>query len=323
MYHVEFPGLGWTFEINPVAFSLGSFQVYWYGVIIGIGFLLALGFALKNLKRFGIDTNGFIDCVLVGLVCGIIGARLYYVLFRWDYYSHHTEELFAIHNGGLAIYGGVIGGLLGGGIVAKIKKLPVAAILDITVMGFLIGQGLGRWGNFFNQEAFGTPTDLPWRMVSENTEGAGVHPCFLYESLWCLLGFGLLYLFSRKWRRYDGQIFLLYLVWYGLERMLVEGLRTDSLYTPIFGLRVSQVLAAVTAIVGIVLLVVFRKRTAKAGDKVPETEKSVPEETVPETAESVPEETVPETEKSVPEKTAENISDEMPADTVSKDAEEI
>ncbi len=264
MYHIQFPGLGLSFQLNPVAFSVGSFNVYWYGIIIGCGFMLALLFALSNLKRFGIERDGFIDCVLAGLICGIVGARLYYVFFSWDYYSQHINEILSIHNGGLAIYGGVIGGLLGGCIVAKIRKIPIPAILDIAVMGFLIGQGIGRWGNFVNQEAFGTPTDLPWRMVSENTDNIGVHPCFLYESLWCLLGFAVLYWFSRKFRKYDGQIFLFYLVWYGFERMIVEGLRTDSLYTPFFGLRVSQILAAVTVIVGVVLLIVLRKRTYKA-----------------------------------------------------------
>ena len=269
MYNVSFPGLGLEMKINPVAFTIGSFEVFWYGIIIGIGFALALFFALKNVNRFGIDCDGFIDCVLVGLVFGIIGARLYYVIFRWgEYYSQHMNEILAIHSGGLAIYGGVIGGLSGGCIVAKKKKLPIPAILDISVMGFLIGQGLGRWGNFFNQEAFGTPTDLPWRMVSENTGGIGVHPCFLYESLWCLTGFVLLYIFSRKFRKYDGQIFLLYLVWYGAERMIVEGLRTDSLYTPFLNLRVSQILAALTMLTGIVLLILFRKKTYKAADNI-------------------------------------------------------
>lgn len=266
MYHVQFPGLNIDLSIDPVAFKIGDFNVYWYGIIIGIGFLLALVFALKIIKRFGIKNDDFIDCVIAGFICGIIGARLYYVFFRWEYYSRNFNEIFAIHNGGLAIYGGIIGGLLGGCIIAKIKKVPIPAILDVAVMGFLIGQGIGRWGNFVNQEAFGTETDLPWRMVSENTNGIAVHPCFLYESIWCLLGFVLLYLFSRKLRQYDGQIFLLYLVWYGLERMLVEGLRTDSLYTPIFNLRVSQILAALTMIIGIILLIVFRKRTAKAID---------------------------------------------------------
>ena len=275
MYHVEFPGMGISLTVNPTAFSIGSFEVYWYGIIIGVGFLLALVFALKNLKRFGIPGDGFIDCVLFGLIFGVIGARLYYVI--------------------LAIYGGVIGGLAAACIVARIKKIPIPAMLDIGVMGFLIGQGLGRWGNLFNQEAFGTPTDLPWRMVSENTGGVGVHPCFLYESIWCLLGFFLLFLFSRKWRKYDGQIFLLYLVWYGAERMIVEGLRTDSLYTPLFNLRVSQILAGVTMIVGIVLLIVFRKRTKKAADTFVQTKVSE------ESAAAVSDTTAEETEMNITE----------------------
>ena len=128
MYHISFPGLGLSMQVNPVAFSIGSFNVYWYGILIGCGFMLALLFALKSLKRFGIDRDGYIDCVLIGLVGGIVGARLYYVIFRWDYYAQHLNELFAIHNGGLAIYGGIIGGLLGGCIVAKMKKLNIPAM---------------------------------------------------------------------------------------------------------------------------------------------------------------------------------------------------
>ncbi len=263
MYHIRFPGLGLHFNIDPVAFSVGDFNVYWYGIIIGCGFLLALLFALQNLKRFQIERDPFIDCALVGLVCGILGARLYYIFFKWDYYSQHLNEILAVHNGGLAIYGGLLGGLLGGCILAKIKKINIPAVLDIVSMGFLIGQGIGRWGNFINQEAFGTETDLPWRMVSENTGNLGVHPCFLYESLWCILGFGFLYFVSRKFRKFNGQIFLMYLVWYGLERMIVEGLRTDSLYTPFLGLRVSQILSGILVIVGIVLLVIFAKRSQK------------------------------------------------------------
>ena len=265
-YNVQFPSLGLNFHINPVAFSIGDFNVYWYGIIIGCGFLLALLYALKSLKRFSIDRDGFFDCVLVGLICGIIGARAYYVLFKLDYYIANPSEILAIHNGGLAIYGGVIGGLLGGCIVAKIKKISIPAILDVAVLGFLIGQGIGRWGNFINQEAFGTPTNLPWGMLSENTNGDTVHPCFLYESLWCILGFFVLNYISKKHRKYDGQIFLMYLIWYGFERMIVEGLRTDSLYLPFLNLRVSQILAAATMLVGIILLIVFRNRTVKAAD---------------------------------------------------------
>lgn len=258
--NVSFPHLGINLNINNVAFSIGDYNIYWYGIIIGTGFILAFIYAMANLKRFKISSDKFLDCVIVGLITAILGARLYYVLFSWDFYSSHPEKIFAIHDGGLAIYGGIIGALLGGCIVAKILKMNIPAILDVAALGFLIGQGIGRWGNFVNQEAFGTETDLPWGMMSENTGGVTVHPCFLYESLWCLLGFVLLHIFSKKFRKYDGQIFLLYLVWYGFERMIVEGLRTDSLYTPFLNLRVSQILSAVVMIVGIVLLIVFRKR---------------------------------------------------------------
>ena len=263
MYHISFPGLGMDFTVNREAFRVGDFSVYWYGILIGIGFILALIFALCNLKRFGLNQEEFFFFFLTGLIFGIIGARAFYVFFRWQDYAQDFWKIFAIHEGGLAIYGGIIGGLGSACIMAKRKKMNIPAMLDIGGMGFLIGQGIGRWGNFVNQEAFGVETDLPWRMVSENTGGVGVHPCFLYESLWCLIGFGVLLLLSFKWRKFDGQMFLLYLIWYGLERMIVEGLRTDSLYTPLFGLRVSQVISAVVVIIGIVLLII-NLRKAKA-----------------------------------------------------------
>lgn len=263
MFNVSFPKLGLSFNINRVAFNINGFEVYWYGIIIGAGFLLALLFAILNLKRYKINGDDFFDCVLVGLICGIVGARLYYVIFSWKDYASNPMEIFAIHKGGLAIYGGIIGGLGAACIVAKIKKMNIPAILDIGAMGFLIGQGIGRWGNFINQEAFGTPTDLPWGMMSENTDGVAVHPCFLYESLWCLIGFGVLFFISLKWRKFDGQIFILYLIWYGFERMIVEGLRTDSLYVPFLNLRVSQILSAVLVIVGIILLIINLKKAKK------------------------------------------------------------
>lgn len=263
MYNVSFPGLGIKLQVERVAFSIGDFSVYWYGILIGAGFLLALLFAMKNLKRYNINSEEFFDCVLAGLICGIIGARLYYVIFSWSDYASEPLKIFDIHSGGLAIYGGIIGGLGAACIVAKKKKMNIPGLLDIGAMGFLIGQGIGRWGNFINQEAFGTPTDLPWGMVSENTGGEAVHPCFFYESVWCILGFVLLFIISLKWRKFDGEIFVLYLIWYGLERMVVEGLRTDSLYTPFFGLRVSQILSGILVIVGIVLLII-NLRKAKA-----------------------------------------------------------
>ena len=264
MYNVSFPGLGFEFAISPIAFSFGSFKIHWYGIIIACGLLLAMVYAYFSAARFNVDRNKLFDCVLVGIVTGVIGARAYYVLFKLDYYIANPGEMFMISNGGLAIYGGIIGAFLGGCITAKILKIKIMPILDISVLGFLIGQGIGRWGNFFNQEAFGTPTDLPWGMMSENTDMQAVHPCFLYESLWCLLGFVLLHFLSKKFQQYAGQVFYAYLVWYGFERMIVEGLRTDSLYLPfgLFGydLRVSQILSAVIFIVGIVLLIINRKR---------------------------------------------------------------
>mgnify|MGYP001272569794 CR=1 FL=1 len=272
--NVQFPGLGFSVDVNPVVFEIGGLSVHWYGVIIASGFLLAVIYALTSAKKFFLNSDKLFDAVLLGVVTGIVGARLYYVLFYPTVngpnpYFQDPVKILYIWEGGLAIYGGVIGGLLGGILMAKIRKINILAMLDLGVLGFLIGQGIGRWGNFINQEAFGVETSLPWGMLSQNTIRAGfegpVHPCFLYESLWCLLGFVLLHFFSRKWRQYDGQIFLLYLVWYGVERFVVEGLRTDSLYIPGLNLRVSQVLAAATALVGIVLLIVFRKRRKLEG----------------------------------------------------------
>ena len=265
MFHVSFPGLGINdLPINRVAFSIGSFNVYWYGILIAAGLLLAVTYAYFNAHRYDVDRGKLMDCVIVGIITSIIGARLYYVAFKWDYFSAHPGEIIDIRDGGIAIYGAIIGALVGGLIMAKIRKMKFLPILDITMTSFLIGQAIGRWGNFFNQEAFGTPTDNVFRMVSENTGGVGVHPCFLYESVWCALGFLFLFIFNRKFQKYHGQVFYLYLVWYGLERTLVEGLRTDSLYLPfqVFGydIRVSQVLSAVLVIVGIILLIVNRKK---------------------------------------------------------------
>lgn len=268
-HEVTFPHLGLEFTVNTVAFSIGDYHIYWYGIIIALGFLLAIIYASYSCKKMNIDVNRLFDVVIVGLIAGVICARLYYVIFYpGDKYWNDPLKIFQIHDGGLAIYGGLIGAVVFGSITAKLRKLKVAAVLDIASLGFLIGQGVGRWGNFVNQEAFGTATDLPWGMHSDNTalvvEG-NVHPCFLYESILCILGFVLLHIFTRKFRRYDGQTFLLYTVWYGFCRFFIEGLRTDSLMIPGVNLRVSQVLAGVCVIAGIVLLVVFRHKTSLTG----------------------------------------------------------
>lgn len=263
-YHVQFPGLGFEFDISPVAFTVGNYPIYWYGIIIASGLLLAILYAWISSPRFNVDFNKLVNCILVGIITGIIGARLYFCFFEWDYYGKNPIEILYINNGGLAIYGGIIGALLGGLVVAKIQKMKCLPILDITMMGFLLGQGIGRWGNFMNQEAYGCVTDLPWRMVSEGTNHLSVHPCFLYESIWCILGFIILHFYGKYRRKYSGQIFFLYLVWYGFERMIVEGLRSDSLYLPfqLFGMdiKVSQLLSLSIFIIGIILLIINRNR---------------------------------------------------------------
>lgn len=267
---VEFPRLGLSFTVNEVAFSIGSFQVRWYGIIIAIGFLLAVLYASRSVKKMNIDMDRLIDVIIVGLIGGIVGARLYYVIFfPGTKYRDNPMEILKIHEGGLAIYGGLIGAMVCGCIMAKIRKLNIPAVLDIASLGFLIGQCIGRWGNFVNQEAFGSYTTLPWGMSSDNTrlvvEEGAVHPCFLYESLACLLGFILLHFFTRKLRRYDGQTFLLYIVWYGTFRFFIEGLRTDSLLLHFVNLRVSQVLAACCVLFGLIMLFVFRHKTSLSG----------------------------------------------------------
>lgn len=261
VYNVHFPYMGLSFKISPVAFKIGNTSVYWYGLIICTAFVLSILYAYKNAPRFSLDKNSMIDVGLVGIVSGIVGARLYYVLFfPGDTYVKDPIKIFYINQGGLGIYGGLILGILGGLITAKFKKLNLLAVLDVSSISFLLGQAIGRWGNFFNQEAFGVRADFLLAMSSEATGRIPVHPCFLYESLWCLLGFVLLHLFSKNYRKYNGQIFLLYVAWYGLERFFVEGIRTDSLLIPHANLRVSQLIAALSFLVSIILLIVFRNR---------------------------------------------------------------
>ena len=259
---IEFPKLGFQIDLNPIAFSIGDFHVYWYGIIIALGMLLAVLYAMKSCKRFGLNPDRLIDVILVGVIAGIVGARLYYVLFNMKEFTD-VWSIFDLKSGGLGIYGGLIFGLGAGALMAMWRKVDIPSAFDLASLGFLIGQGIGRWGNFINQEAFGVNTDLPWGMTGNRIsawlyansstladEGIfvdytqPVHPTFLYESLWCLLGFLLLH-FLSKHRKYKGEIFLLYSAWYGFGRFFIEGLRTDSLYIPGTYIRVSQVVAAV------------------------------------------------------------------------------
>jgi len=301
---ISFPSLG--LEVDPArSFSLGPLTIHYYGLIIGLGLLLAVIYGCRRSKEFGIKEDHIIDGVLWITPFAILCARAYYCIFSWSDFAADPVSVFYIWKGGLAIYGGVIGAVVGIAVFCRIKKISMPALLDLVLLGFLIGQSLGRWGNFFNREAFGAPTESFLRMGLYNTRTGTYeyyHPTFLYESLWNLAGFLLLHFLSRK-RKYDGQIALGYAAWYGLGRALIEGLRMDSLYIGPF--RVSQLLAAVScfAAVGILVFQSFRShdpkalyanRAAEAEVPAPEAEDPAPEAedmaVSPEEAQEVPEE---------------------------------
>ncbi len=254
---VEFPGLGIELDVNRVFMKIGSFEIMWYAVFIVVGILIAITYAMVNLKKFDLNRDKFLDVIILGLVLGVVGARAYYVLFNLKQYDS-IAEVFNIRSGGLAIYGGVIGAGVAGVIGKYWRKLPLLSMLDVASIGFMGAQALGRWGNFTNQEAFGSATDLPWGMLSENTMSvvpdSPVHPCFLYESIWCIIGFVFLCLMVEKFYKFRGQICFSYIFWYGLGRAWIEGLRTDSLYLIPDVLRVSQLLAILCVIAGPILL---------------------------------------------------------------------
>ena len=254
---ISFPGLG--IEMNPIrSIDIGNFSIHLYGVIIALGLMLAFIYGCRRGKEFGIKVEDITDGVLCIVPVAVLCARLYYCIFEWDRYKDNLLSIFYIWEGGLAIYGGVIGAAIGVIVFSRIKKIHVGAVLDLTSLGFLIGQSMGRWGNFFNREAFGAETDSFLRMGLLNIR-TGVtsyyHPTFLYESLWNLVGFVLLHFLSKK-RKYDGQVALLYVAWYGLGRTFIEGLRMDSLYWGNF--RVSQMLAAFSCFAAVAVLMYFQ-----------------------------------------------------------------
>ena len=260
---ISFPGLGLSFNPSRVAFSIGSKPIYWYGIIIAAGFLLAVYYALKRADQFGLTQDNIIDMLICAVPLAIIGARAYYCLFSWNLYKDDPIRVLYIWEGGLAIYGGVIGAVIGLFIYTKVKKVKTSAMLDIGGLGLLIGQSIGRWGNFMNREAFGAQTNSFLRMGLTDASGATiyVHPTFLYESVWNAIGLLILHFYSKR-RKFDGQIFLMYLGWYGLGRMFIEGLRTDSLYVGSSNLRVSQLLAGICFLAVVIFLVydkIFRE----------------------------------------------------------------
>ena len=256
---ITFPSLGLSWD--PVRnISIGPLTIQFYGLIIAMGLLLAVIYACKRSRQFGMTADDLTDGVLWIVPLAIVSARLYYCIFSWEDYAENPIYILYIWKGGLAIYGGVIGAAIGVVIFSLAKKIKIGAVLDITSLGFLIGQSIGRWGNFFNREAFGAETDSFLRMGLTNKLTGAVtyyHPTFLYESLWNAVGFVLLHFLSKK-RKYDGQIALGYLAWYGLGRTFIEGLRMDSLYWGDF--RVSQLLAAVTCFIAasILMLMAFK-----------------------------------------------------------------
>jgi phosphatidylglycerol:prolipoprotein diacylglycerol transferase len=283
---VKFAGIAQEFEVSSVL-DLGFTQVRWYGAIIAFGFLLAVLFGGRTAYVWEINLDKMIDVLLFGTVGAILGARAYYVAFKWDYYSVHLSEIPKIWEGGLAIYGGIIGGLIAAFIVCKKEKINIYNLLDMVGPSLLIGQGIGRWGNYANQEAFGDFTYSNFGMMSDKVvdyiqrhpesfglEGISdipsyiaendlyVHPTFFYESVWCILGFFVLYIIMKKFRKFSGQLFLTYGVWYGLERMIVEGMRTDSLFIGNTGVRVSQALSfGIVLVCGVLLIIKLIKYT--------------------------------------------------------------
>ena len=256
---ISFPGLG-IFGLNPPAyFTVFGHRIYFYGVLIAMGFLLGILYCAHRSKDFGIKADDFFDMVILLIPLSILCARIYYVLFRLDEFrGRPLLSYFAVWEGGIAIYGGIIGGILAILLTCRRKKIPFPAMLDLASLGVLIGQIIGRWGNFMNREAFGAPTEIFCRMGLTDPSGHTiyVHPTFLYESLWNLiLLIGLLIWLRKGKRKYDGQLALLYFFGYGLGRAWIEGLRTDSLYIGHTGIRVSQALSlALVAVCGGVLL---------------------------------------------------------------------
>lgn len=278
---IAFPGLGiGEFTVNKVAFSLFGLEVRWYGVIITLGIILCYLYASWRGKQVGISSDDILDMAMFTVIFGIIGARLYYVVMSPDQFDS-LWEVINIRQGGLAIYGGVIFGAITLVIAAKVKKVNIFRMLDCAAPGVMLAQAMGRWGNFFNGEAFGEQTEIFCRMGLQHYNWSQMyyyHPTFLYESLWNLLGFGLINLIYRK-KKFDGQIALMYFAWYGLGRMFIEGLRTDSLYLGAF--RVSQLVAGISFAVCTALLVIgmiIPHRYQAIADKFGIDEKASPAE---------------------------------------------
>lgn len=260
MKPILFPGLGLELNINNVAFNIFGRDVYWYGIIIAFAMLLGLFLAKKDKNKFGISWENIIDFLVYAIVVAIVFARMYFVIFKWDYYSNHLNEIFQIWNGGIAIYGAIIGAILTAIIFCKVKKISFFSLCDFCTPYLALGQSIGRWGNFVNREAYGGATNSIFRMGifdNELQKYIFVHPTFLYEAIITFCIFVVL-MIMRKNRKFEGQFFYLYIILYGIGRAIVEGMRTDSLMLGSF--RVSQILAIISAIVfGIIYIINLKK----------------------------------------------------------------
>jgi len=264
---ITFPlfGDGFTLDL-PRFFSIFGFNIYYYGLFIVVGYTLAGVYLIKRRRLFGLTQDNIFDLVILAIICGLVGARLYYMIFNFNRFFAPGQwgNILRFRDGGLAVYGGIIASGLAFIAYSRIKKLPLGSLLDAAGFGLFIGQAVGRWGNFINREAYGVETDLPWRMgltVGETTKY--YHPAFLYESLWNITGLLIMHIFSKKSKtKYPGQYFLFYVAWYGLGRFMIEGLRTDSLLIPGTELRASQWLAAISflAAIGILIFNHIRKK---------------------------------------------------------------
>ena len=357
---LSFPGLGLEFTLNRIAFSVGPFHVHWYGLIIAVGFLLAMLLLVRRSRTFGLDPDRSFDIALLSVAVGLVGARAYYVVFNWQEFAGNPAKIIRVWDGGLAIYGGLIFGFITAMLLCRHWKVPVLPLLDAAAIPVLLAQGIGRWGNFVNIEAFGSNTDLPWGMTSPTitnyltnrieqeaylAEGilidptAPVHPCFFYEFLWCMLGVLLLSLYVRR-RKFDGEVFFMYIGWYGLGRFFIEGLRTDSLMIGHY--RVSQLVAA-GCVIASLLLILWRRRkirnrseeegpyllyaeTEASKERLAEVDRKLEEEKLRRRAKKlkVDVETLREQEagSAVPEEASETESSEDDGDAASTDAEE-
>ncbi len=259
--------------INPVAIKFGFLEVHWYGIIIGLGIAISLYLAMREGEKHGIDKDSLADLMIWAIPIAIISARIYYVIFQWDYYSRYPADMIKIWEGGIAIHGALIGAVLTAIIYSRIKGLSFWKLVDITAPSLILGQAIGRWGNFINQEAHGGEVtraflenlQLPTFIIDQMyIEGAYYHPTFLYESIWNIVGFFIL-IFMRRANLRRGELFLSYVIWYSVGRYFIEGLRTDSLMLT-EGLRMAQVISLVL-IGGAIALWVYRRKAGLAKEK--------------------------------------------------------